>query len=322
MRRFVCRVRRFSDQLVDDTRAACYAQKMAASASQTTRVMEQMQSAAALNRETPTRMGSVVELGEASGDDILIAADLHGNRLNFDRLVKIADLANHPRRHLMMQEVCHGGPTYPAGGCMSHLMLEDIAALKVAYPDRFHFILSNHELAELTDFAIMKGGRMLNLTFREGIQQMYAEQADNVREAYLDFLATCPLGVRLACGVMICHSIPENVDRLGFDTEIFDRTLTADDFSPRSPVFRLVWGRDFREANAQAFTKLVGAKLLVHGHEPCADGFQIPNSQEVILDCCANAACYAILPIHGELTHPQLVDCIQPLGPKPMASDK
>ncbi len=117
-----------------------------------------MQSAAAQNLITEKRTGSIVELSESDGEDILVAADLHGNRINFDRLVKIADLANHPQRHLVMQEVCHGGPTYPGGGCMSHLMLEDVAALKIDYPDRFHFILSNHELAEMTDFAIMKGG--------------------------------------------------------------------------------------------------------------------------------------------------------------------
>ena len=49
---------------------------------------------------------------------------------------------------------------------MSHTLLEDVAQLKVDYGDRFHFILANHELSELTDFPIMKSGRMLNLLFR------------------------------------------------------------------------------------------------------------------------------------------------------------
>jgi hypothetical protein len=56
---------------------------------------------------------------------------------------RLADLDRNPRRHLIMQEVCHGGPTYPDGGCKSHRMLEDVARLKVRYPERFHFLLSN-----------------------------------------------------------------------------------------------------------------------------------------------------------------------------------
>jgi hypothetical protein len=47
---------------------------------------------------------------------------------------------------------------------MSHRMLEDVARLKVRYPDRFHFILSNHELAELTEFPIMKSRKLLPAT--------------------------------------------------------------------------------------------------------------------------------------------------------------
>lgn len=193
---------------------------------------------------------------------------------------------------------------------MSHLLLEDVAGLKVSFPDRFHFILSNHELAELTDFAIMKSGKMLNLTFREGLQQMYGARAEDVREAYLDFLVSCPLAVRLASGVLICHSIPENVDRDGYDADIFKRRLDRKDYQPRGPAFRLVWGRDFRSENAAAFAKLVGADILVHGHEPCAEGFHVPNDTQMILDCCSGEACYAILPIHGELTQQDAIDRI------------
>jgi hypothetical protein len=276
-------------------------------------VIATMREATAQNVATPACVGCVIELGDELADDVLIAADLHGNRINFEKLLKAADLANNPRRHLVMQEVCHGGPTYPSGGCMSHLLLEDIASLKNEFPDRFHFMLSNHELAELTDFAIMKSGRMLNLAFREGLQQLYGDRAEEVRQAYLEFLASCPIAVRLASGVFISHSIPENVDRNGYDIEIFSRRLERRDFRPRGPVFRLVWGRDFREENATAFAQLVRTNLLIHGHEPCDEGFQIPNSKQVILDCCSEDACYVILPTHGELTQQDVVNRVAKL---------
>jgi hypothetical protein len=286
---------------------------MPVSREQVEHVIASMHAASARNFDLPTRVGNVVELGADSGDEILVSADLHGNRLNFNRLVKRADLPNHPRRHLVMQEVCHGGPTYPDGGCMSHLLLEDVARLKNTFPDRFHFLLSNHELAELTDFAIMKAGKMLNLAFREGLRQLYGERSEQVRLAYLEFLASCPLAIRLAAGVFICHSAPESVDRNGFQVTIFDRRLERLDFQPRGPVFRLVWGRDFREANAAAFAALVGANLLVHGHDPCAEGYQVPNSKQVILDSCCEEACYALLPTHGPLTQQDLVARIHKL---------
>ncbi|MDA1051886.1 MAG: hypothetical protein O3C40_15580 [Planctomycetota bacterium] len=295
---------------------------MVASLAQVEQVIESMRMATAHNVDSPARVGSVIEVSGATGDEVLVAADLHGNRINFEKLLKTADLSSHPRRHLVMQEVCHGGPTYPAGGCMSHLLLEDVASLKNAFPDRFHFILSNHELAELTDFPIMKSGKMLNLTFREGLQQLYGDRAEQVRHAYLEFLASCPLAVRLASGVFICHSIPERVDRDGYDIGILGRWLERSDFQPRGPVFRLVWGRDFREENALAFARLADTNLLVHGHEPCADGFQVPNSKQVILDCCSYDACYAILPTHGELTHQDLVQRITKLHPMPMHNSR
>lgn len=295
---------------------------MVASLEQVEQVIETMRVATAHNFALPFRVGGVVELGGEVGDDVVVAADIHGNRINFEAIVRTADLAKNLRRHLVMQEVCHGGPSYPDGGCMSHLLLEDVASLKNEFPDRFHFILSNHELAELTDFAIMKSGKLLNLAFREGLRQLYGSQSEQVRQSYLDFLASCPLAVRLASGVLICHSIPENVDRDGYDITILERRLERRDFQPRGPVFRLVWGRDFREENAAAFASLAGSTLLIHGHEPCIDGFQVPNTKQVILDCCCEEACYVILPIQSPLSQQDVVGRITKLHPNASATNE
>src|SRR5205085_10734948 len=101
------------------------------------------------------------------------------------------------RRHLVLQEVCHGGPCSADGlGCMSHLLLAAVAKLKAHYPDRVHFLLSNHELSELTDYPILKGRRMLNLAFRLGFQAEYGDRLEEVRQAYLPFIRTCPFAVR------------------------------------------------------------------------------------------------------------------------------
>lgn len=274
------------------------------------------QQAAQANYRCAARRGNIVHLSPENGDEVMVVADLHGNWLNLNKLLKVADLDEHPRRHLIMQEVCHGGPQYPdGGGCMSHLMLEEMARLKVEYPERFHFLLSNHELSELGEYPICKSRKMLNLLFRCGIGEMYASAGDRVRQAYLDFIASCPLAVKLSTGVFISHSLPERCDREGFDLKVFERPLECADWGAGSDVFRLVWGRDFRSANAEAFAKLVGADLLIHGHEPCSDGYSAPNARQVILDGCGCHASYLTLPIGPKLTQADVLSRIARLHP-------
>jgi hypothetical protein len=271
-------------------------------------VIEQCRRAAEANRACTSRRGNMICLTPDNADDVMIVADLHGNRLNFERVLRIANLAGNPQRHLVMQEVCHGGPEYPGdGGCMSHLMLEDCVRLKTEFPERFHFLLSNHELAELGDYPICKSRKMLNLLFRCGINEMYGAAGEQVREAYLEFLASCPLAVRLTGGVFISHSLPDNCDRDSFDVSVFERPLSCRDYRSGSPAFKLVWGRDFRSANAEAFARLVGAEVLIHGHEPCDAGFSAPNSRQVILDGCCSQATYLILPLGPKLTQADVI---------------
>jgi hypothetical protein len=275
-------------------------------------VLDQCRRAADANRTCAARRGNVICLTPEIAADVMIVADLHGNRLNFEKLVRIADLASHPRRHLIMQEVCHGGPEYPgeAGGCMSHLLLEDCIRLKADYPDRFHFLLSNHELAELGDFPICKARRMLNVQFRCGINEMYGPAGARIRDAYLEFLAGCPLAVRLPSGIFISHSCPDRCDHEPFDVSVFDRPLSAADYKNGSPAFKLVWGRDFRAANAEAFARQVGAEVLIHGHEPCEAGFSAPNKRQIILDGCCSHATYLILPVGPKLSQADVVSRI------------
>jgi len=270
--------------------------------------------AADANRRTASRRGNVIVITPEVADEVMVAGDLHGHRRNFNLIKKIADLDTHPKRHLVLQEVCHGGPTYAEnGGCMSHTMLEDVAALKLKYPERLHFILGNHELAELTDYPIQKNKQMLNLTFRLGLQQMYGEAADEVRESFMPFLQTSPLAVKLPRKVFISHSVPEKCDEQPFDKTIFSRQLDPDEFWEQSGVFQLVWGRDYRQENAEAFAELVDAKVLINGHDPCPEGYNKPNDLQLVIDCCGDPASYLILPTDGELSYADVCGRVQRL---------
>ena len=280
-------------------------------------VITKCEQAAELNDTDPLCSGSCVDFSDENVTEVVITGDLHGNRRNFNALKQIADLANNPRRHLILQEVCHGGATYSQnGGCMSHSLLEEVAKFKVEFPSQVHFLLGNHEISEMTEFPIRKGDKMLNLQFRLGMQHRYGPAADKVREAYLRFLSSCPLAARMPNGVFISHSIPANVDSHGFDAAFFDRAADFQDFLENEPAFDLVWGRDYRPENAEAFAELVGAEVLVNGHEPCQEGYAVPNTRQVILDCCGEEARYLLLPTNEPLNHAAAVERIQRVNEK------
>jgi len=287
---------------------------MVASLQYTENTIAVLRAAADANLATAGRTGNLINVGPQSGDEVMITGDLHGHRRNFNLIRRLAALETRPHRHLVLQEVCHGGPTYLLnGGCMSHAIVEDVARLKIRYPDRVHFLLGNHELAELTDYPIQKNRQMLNVLFHLGLEQMYGPESERVREAILAFLRTCPLAVRMSGGVFICHSIPEGIDARPFDQTIFSRPLDPLEFFERSDIFQLVWGRDHRPENARAFAELMEARVLIHGHEPCPDGFSTPNPHQVILDCCSDRACYVMLSTDREWTQADVVQRIQRL---------
>ena len=271
-------------------------------------VIQVYRDAAAANLKTAGRKGCVIHVAPPAVD-VVVGADLHGHRLNYQRILEAAALEQHPQRHLILQEVCHGGPKYPGTqACMSHLMLEDVARLKVQLPDRVHFLLSNHELAELIELAIVKGRKMLNLQFRFGMEQQYGCATDEIRDAACEFIRTCPLAVRLENRVWISHSAPPDIPEQGFDATVFDRELRTDDITRGGPAFRVVWGRDFRQENADAFAKLVDADVMVHGHEPCDTGFTSPNTRQIILDSSKSKGCCLRIPLDASPTVDTLLD--------------
>ena len=69
-------------------------------------------------------------------------------------------------------------------------------------------------------------------------------------------------------------------------------------------------------------TKGVGADILIHGHEPCEDGFSAPNERQIILDGCCSHAAYLIVPVAQKLTHREIVGRIQSLHQPALRSSR
>ena len=258
---------------------------------------------------TPGRTGHLVRL--TSCTEVLVAGDLHGHVPNFQVILKAADLANHPTRHLILQEVVHSKFRYPSGGDKSHQLVDLFAALKCQFPDRVHLLPGNHELAQWTDRPIGKSDEQLNDVFRQGVTDAYGAAGPEVYRAYCDLFRVLPLALRTPNDIFISHSLIPGKNLASFDPARLEAEQYGEkDYQPGGLVYDLLWGRDTSEATAADFLNKVGAGLLVSGHIPTDDGFLVPNSRQLIVDCSANPAAYVLFPADRPITHTELVRCV------------
>ena len=270
--------------------------------------------AAELFRQTPGRVGGVVAPPDA--DEFLVVGDLHGNIPAFRALLPVADLAKHPRRHLVLQELIHGPLAYPDdGGDRSHQLVDLVCALKCQYPDRVHLILGNHELSELTGRPIIKAGVPLNEPFRQGIATAYGAAVGEVFDAYLALFASLPLAVRSPNRVLMCHTVPDGLMLDAFDPALL---TSSDPWPPESTarggtIYALTWGRDVSPETADHFASLVDADLFVCGHQPCDEGFRQANHRQLIVDGTDPYPTYCLFDARGPMTMERLAQGVRRL---------
>lgn len=273
------------------------------------RMLATLRRAIDLVKATPGRVGHRVELQNCT--DVLVAGDLHGNVGNFQSVWKLADLANRPGRHLVLQELIHGKFFYPGGGDKSHQVVDLFAAVKCQFPDRVHFLPGNHEMAQWTGRKIGKGDADLNESFRQGVLAAYGAAMPDVYRAYLELFRTCPLGLRTPNHVFICHTLVPGRQMAMFDPA----RLEAEEYEPKElepggVVYGILWGRDTSPETAETFLRKVDADLVVTGHIPADAGYTVPNDRQVTLDCSASPGGYVLFPADRPLTHAELVKCV------------
>lgn len=246
-------------------------------------------------RNTPGRTGHLVHLRDCG--EVLVAGDLHGHIANFQTVLQAADLARHPARHLVLQELIHSGFAYPNGGDKSHQLVDLFAALKCQFPTRVHLIPGNHEMAQMTGRTIAKGAASQNAAFVEGVRHAYGAAAADVCKAYHDLFRASPLALRTANGVFLCHTTVPAKSLPTFDPmRLLDEAYADAEYAPGGLVYGILWGRDTAAATAEAFLRKVDAELVVTGHIPTDRGYEVPNPKQLILDCAGSPAAYLLFP--------------------------
>jgi hypothetical protein len=278
------------------------------------RLLRTLFKAAEAVRQTPGRRGRFVSLEDAA--EVLVAGDMHGHLGNFQAVYRNADLANHPGRHLVLQELIHGKYLYPNGGDKSHQLIDLFAALKCQFPNRVHLLLGNHELAQWTNRLVMKEDKDLNAQFLSGVREAYGGKAAEIYDGYLRLFSTLPLAIRTASRVFLSHSLPRQkaLDRFEL-RHIETDAFPPEDLTVGGSVYELLWGRDTRAETCDAFLKKVDSDWLVTGHIASDEGYSRPNPQQIIVDCCDSPAAFALLPADRPLTQEEFDGSVYLLDP-------
>ena len=271
------------------------------------RILTHLRQAIALVRATPGRRGHVIDLENCT--EVLVAGDLHGHVGHFQVMLKEADLANHPSRHFVLQELIHGKYRYPRGGDKSHQMVDLFAALKGQFPKQVHYLPGNHEMAQWTGRPVLKADENLNVLFQEGVTEGYgAEFGPKIYQTYLELFQALPLVLRTPNRVLISHSLPAARAMNLFDPGrlLADKYEDAD-LQAGGTVYGILWGRDTTRENVMTFLEKMNADLLVSGHIASEDGYIIPNDHQVIVDCAESPGGYVIFPTDRAIAHADLV---------------
>jgi hypothetical protein len=222
--------------------------------------------AAQLIREDPNRQAALLTFGAAG--QLVMTGDLHGHLRNFEKLQRFCALESSPGRVVMLHELIHCEPDPPGTPDFSVDLLVRAAQWKCDFPDNVFFLQSNHELSQLLDHEITKGGRYVLLDFERGLESRYGAAAGEVLVAIKDYVAALPLAARLANGVFLSHSLPDalNIDR--FDCSIFEREPLAADYFPGGSAYALVWGRFHTPALVEQLAQRLGVEVFIAGHTP------------------------------------------------------
>lgn len=245
-------------------------------------VLEVLGGATEENQSDAYRTGQVVNL-PAEGE-LWVTGDIHDHRRNFEKFIKGADLANNPQRHIVLHELIHGDHFDATGAEDSWTMLVQAAELKCDYASQVHFLLANHDLAQIHGEGILKGGMSVCEAFNAGIKRDFGDRRYAVQVAITEFLLSFPLAIRTGNGLFISHSLPAEAEIANFDYGVFDRALTGNDYKRRiGPAYQLVWGRKASAEGASTFADQVGASLLITGHQPQESGYAVNGDRHIII---------------------------------------
>ena len=239
---------------------------------------------------------------------LVVTGDIHGHRRNFERIVAHADLAHHEDRHVVLQEIIHGGPEDHAGGCLSYQLLFEAIRYKVEFPDRVHMIMGNHDTACINSSEVMKNGKEMNRAMCSALDREFAGASTEVKLAIRQFLFSQPLAVRCENRTWISHSLPADRFADTFDPEIFDRELQVGDCVRPGSAYLLTWGRRHSQETLDKLAQRLDVDLFLLGHQAQPKGWRQAGDNLIILASDHNHGCLLELDLAKTYTADRLAE--------------
>lgn len=276
------------------------------------RAAEIFREAADLNRTDPLRNGSLLEFPNYG--QLVMTGDLHGHRRNFERLQHYSDLEHFGARHVILHEIIHEETDGGAGGDQSHHVLLQAAAWKVEFPGQVHFLLGNHDLAQLSGHEITKNGRIVTVAFEQCVREAYGPDGRDVMDSICDFLRSLPLAGRTANRVLLSHSLPNARELPTFDPTVVRRTPTTADLGEHGSAHAMVWGRYQSEAVVGAMREWFDVDYFLCGHQPQESGFDVLHQRIIILASDHNHGVFLPFDLSKPVSLESLTSHIRPLA--------
>ena len=245
---------------------------------------------------------------------LIVSGDLHGHRRNFERITVFADLENNPDRHVILQEIIHGGAEDSKGGCLSYELLFDIIRYKLAFINQVHILLGNHDCSFITNSDVMRGGKEMNLSMRLALKSSYPDQYSEIETALERFLFSQPLAVKCENRIWISHSLPGNLYIDKFDESIFNRELAKDDLVKPGSAYLLTWGRNHSQELLDKMAGVLDVDLFVLGHQAQPKGYDRAGENLIIIASDHNHGCLLPIDLTKSYTIEQLIESIVPLA--------
>ena len=272
--------------------------------------------AAELNLEDPIRAGSLLCFPDYG--QVVMTGDMHGHRRNFEKLIKYCQLESTPARHVILHELIHEKPEFYGAPDRSIELLLDAAKWKAFFPEQVHFLQSNHELAQLQNHEITKGGRMVTDDFQRGVADvLQSPRIERVIEAIDDFIASFPLAARSPNGIFFAHSLP-NVSHMDeFDISCVHLPADQLDLSEGGMVYQMVWGRRHTPALLDKLAHVLDVEFFIVGHQPQDFGYEVLFDRLIILASDHNHGVFLPLDCRKRFTIDELrpglghVDCVR-----------
>jgi len=276
------------------------------------KIIELLKQCANANFEDDFRRENLVVL--PGNGDLIATGDIHGHRRNFEKIKTYADLKNHPERHLILQEIIHGGAVDEKQNCLSYQLLFDVARYKINFPNQIHLLLSNHDTAFISNTRVLKDGKEMNASIRRALDREFKQNSGDIKMAIAELLFSQPLAARCENRIWLSHSLPSDILIKKFDKSIFHRHLKVNDIVKPGSAYILAWGRKMSRQTLEKMAQMLDVDCFILGHQPQSMGFKKAAENLLIVASDHNHGCLLHIELKKSYTTDELLGALVPLA--------